>query len=187
MTRTYIGLLLVLVGQCVLIAGDSSTQEPEAIARATILEARGVPGEVRPVPLHLTRGKGVEVGSLSITIRFPMELITFERVELGGIAEATGVEAKAEVKKETDHAVVQLAIEAPEQDGVRQSLLDGPLASLYFTIADNAAHKTVIPLVIGEATATGTRAGAAAVKLEMDDGQVVVSAPLITACFFYMH
>ena len=67
-----------------LAEAPSSRQQDQAIAQATIVEAQGAPAEVRPAPIHLALDEGVEVGSLSMTIRFPSKLVTFQNVELGG-------------------------------------------------------------------------------------------------------
>lgn len=187
MRNRRLGILLVLVGQTMLFAGLSSGQQDEALARVTILPVKAAPADARPVPIEVTLGRGIELGSLSMTIGFPIELVTFQKVELGGIAEGLGAEAKAELKEEKGESVVQLTIATPEKNGARMALPQGRLASLWFKVAKDAKPETVIPLTIVAATATGIKAGDGTVKLETRDGQIVVSHPLITACFFYMH
>lgn len=184
MRRTWIALVVLLAGPLMMPA---SSRQQAATAKAVLLEARGVPGESRPVPLHLTMGKGVEIGALSLAVRFPPKQVTFQRVELGGIAAGSGVTAKADVKEGKEGTVVQVVVDAPERDGARTPLLDGPLATLWFQIAEAAEPKTIVPLEFVSAAATGAKPGSGPVKLETQDGQIVVSAPLITACFFYMH
>lgn len=195
MRRTLIGLLrtllasAILVGlnQARLVVGHASTQQQdEAITRASILEESGVPGEARPAAVILTLAKGVEVGFLSMAIRFPTKLVTFQRVELSGVADGVGAEAKAELKNEDkDEAVLQLTIATVEKDG-RRMLPEGSLANVWFKIADDAKPETVIPLKIVTATLT-SKAGAEAVNLETRDGQITVAAAIVSACFFYMH
>lgn len=187
MRKTWIAFLLLLAGQFMLFARQSSTPQAEAMASLTIGQAKGSPEGQMPAPINLTVGKGIEVGSLTMTIRFPAEPVVFLRVELGGVAEAMGAEATAEVKEEKDEAVVQLTIATPEKGGARAPLPTGALADLWFKIAKDATPDTVIPLTIVAATATGTKAGAGTVKVETHDGQISVSKPIVTSCFFYMH
>ena len=78
MRKTSIGVLLILGGPLLF-----ATQQQKGTAGVTLLEARGVPGETRPVPMQLAIGDGVEVGALAATIRFPAKLVTFEKLEAG--------------------------------------------------------------------------------------------------------
>lgn len=187
MRKTWIALLLLLIGPFMLFAGQPSPQQNETTTAVTIGQAKGSPEGQMPLTITLAPGRGVEVGSLSMTIRFPVKPVAFLRVELGGVTQGVGAEAKAEVKEEKDEAVLLVTIATPEKDGVRAALPQGPLVDLWFKITQDAKPDTVIPLTVVAAKATGTKAGAEAVKIETHDGQISVSKPIITSCFFYMH
>lgn len=187
MKKSWIGFLLLVAGPFMSFPVDSSMGQDSAIAFVDMPQSGGPPNGEVLVPITLTLGRGTEIGSLSMTVRFPIEPITFQKIELRGVAEALGAEAKAEVTQEKDETVLQLTIATPEKDGGRSALPQGPLADLRFKIAKDTKPATVIPLTIVASNATGTKAVAGPVKLETHDGRILVSNPAVITCFFYMH
>ena len=190
MRKPVIGVLVLAAGQFVLSPGQASQRQDEAGASVAVLQAKGGPEGQLQVPVELTPGKGAELGSLAMTVRFPLTLVSFLRIELGGVAEGVGAEAEAAVEtdpQEQDRGLVHLTIATPERDGRRAALPEGRVAGLWFKIAKDAKPETVIPLTVVTATGAGTKAGAGALELDTRDGEILVSKLIITSCFFYMH
>jgi len=183
-----LGFLVVAIGQTALLPNRARAQQDHPAAKAAIVSAQGLAGESRPSPVELSLPEGVRVGSLSITVRYPIALATFQKTELGGASLAVGVEAKTDApKQEGDEGVIQLTIATPERDGGRSPLPDGRLMNLWFQIAKDAAPGTVIPLKLTSATAGAARGETASVNVETEGGEILVSSPIVSVCFFYMH
>ena len=183
-----IGFLVLLGAHLMLPAAGVATQQDSGMAWVDLPQSKGLPDGQATVHVSLTLSRGVEVGSVSMTIRLPVKLLTFQALALRESAETAGVQARFKEEEEgPDSAVVRLTLEMPEKDGSRGTLPQGPLATMQFKIAKAAEPRTVIPLAIVEARAAGTTASPGAVKIHARDGRILVSHPLATACFFYMH
>jgi len=182
-----LGLLVATIGQAAF-ARDANAQQDQATTKAAIVMAQGLPGESRPAPVELSLADGVRIGSLSLTIRYPARLATFQKAELSGGALALGAEVTTDVtKQEADEGIVQVTIAMPERDSGRSAVPDGRIASLWFQIARDAPSGTVIALEMTSATAAAARGGTGPVNVQTEDGEIRVSSPIVSVCFFYMH
>ena len=168
-----------------------SEASPASPQDATTNEVRlsqsvGPPDGIVAVPIHVAAATGVQIGAFTLRLRFPARRLTFTKVEMGGLGEGVGAEAKTASTESEGETLLSVTIATPEQQGVRTPIPDGPVAQLMFKIAKDLKPETVIRLAVS-VDGIGIEAGAAALKFTARDGQIIVSIPPVISCFFYMH
>ena len=191
MTRTGIVVLLATLDAVALpgwrpAAAQDLNASQEKAARVTFPQSVGPPGGVVSIPVQLTGGESVNIGGLTVTLRFPAARLTFTKAEVGGLGTAVGARVTARTERRGDETVLEVTIATPEVSGAKTALPDGPIAQLMFTVAKDLKPETVIALK-AEAAALGLTAAAKPVTIPTGDGEIVVSNPSVISCFFYMH
>lgn len=159
--------------------------QEQGAPRVALTQSAGPPGGRVAVPIQLTIPEGVDLGTLSLTIRVPSDSLTFQSLALGGLADGVGMTAETTSTTEGNDVVLRIRLATPEQGGARVPLPSGPIGDLVFGVSKNAVAETIIRLPV-EASASAANGGAA-VEVQKKDGQVVVSNPSVDTCFFYMH
>ena len=182
----FLRLLAAFATLLALTAHPAALQDEKTTARVTIAQSAGPPGGSVAVPIQLAAAEPGQVGSLTLQLRFPAAQLTFTKIEMGGLGEAVGAEAAVVAKEIAGETLLELTIAAPEKNGTRTPLPDGPIAHLLFKIASGLTPETVIPLKVHVA-AGGARPGAGPVRVVARDGEIIVSNPSVIGCFFYMH
>jgi hypothetical protein len=155
-------------------------------SRVTIPQSVGPAGGSVAVPVQLAAAEGVEIGSITLTVRFASSQLTFDKVEIGGLGESVGAKATATVESNGEEARLEVTITTEEKDGARPPLPDGPLVHLMFTLDKGLKPESVIP-VETEASAAGPTSRSGPIPLQVRGGEIIVSNPGVVGCFFYMH
>jgi hypothetical protein len=186
----FVVLLLCTLGLASHAAGHAGAagpapQEAQDEPRVALTQSAGPPGGRVAVPIQLTVPEGVDLGTLSLTIRVPADSLAFQSIALGGLADGVGMTAETKTATEGSDVVLSIRLSTPEQGGARVPLPSGPIGDLLFEVSKDAKAETEIRLPL-DVTATAAR-GNAPVKVQKKDGSVVVSNPAVDTCFFYMH
>lgn len=192
MTRTGILVLLVTLSTGTLCGASPPAQEPapaareKASPRVTLPQSVGPAGGAVAVPVRLAGADSVEIGVLTVTLRFPAARLTFTKAEVGGLGAAVDARATARTERRGEDTLLEVTIATPATSGARTPLPDGPIAQLMFTVAKDLKPETVIALNV-EAAGLDTVEGAAPVTIAASDSEIIVSNPSVISCFFYMH
>lgn len=178
---TVLSLLVALVG------GDpAALQDDQKRPRVEISQSVGPPGGRVALPVRLAGAEAAQLGTVKLTLRFPAASLTFEKAEIGGLGFSVDATATAVSESRGSDVEVTVTLATPKVEGTRESLLDGPVAQLLFTVAKDLEPETVLRLAV-EATGTPVGADARVMPLTAKPAEVVVSNPTVIACFFYMH
>lgn len=182
--------LVVLVA--VLTVGAPRPFDVTGAQQATIVtvsQSAGPPDSKVTVPVYFTPAAGVAVGRLVLDVKVPSALLTFQGAELSGLSEGLGVTADVSQKAGPDDGstIVHIVLAAQAQGSSREPLPDGPLVHLAFVVAASVKPGTVIPLEPTATAQTFDDPPRAVEPLVVPPGEIVVSEPGISSCFFYMH
>ncbi len=175
-----------IVATIVCLASLPGIAAAQEFARVRLTPSSGPAGGQIAAPLQVTIPDGVEIGTLHVTLRSTGTIITFSDLSARGLAEALGVTATYKFTAKGPEGIVDVTLEAPAVGGVRPALPSGPLADVLYKVSPDAKIEMTM-LVHVTATATGTRAGGAPLRVEGGDTELVVSQGYIPPCFFYMH
>lgn len=137
------------------------------------------PGDQVEMPVTLVTRNDPQVAKISLEVGYPAELISFVEATLGGGAEASQAEVKAELGGVSEELqVLLLEVSAPTV------IPEGVLVNLTFELSEGITLNHEIPVENLKQTA------------ESLDGQEIRARGLggsispiepIPACFFYMH
>jgi hypothetical protein len=176
-----------LVGALVLSLALGGPQEsrPDAASGTIALgDASAAPGSAVVSPLSLSAPEPIHIRALEVRLTYDSSLLSFDKAEPSGLALGISAEVTAAVEESADEgsSVLRLRIAAPSE----RELPPGPLAYIRFRIAQKALPETAIAIRI-EAVGQTADAPGQAVTLDAAPGRIIVSAPPVPACFFYMH
>jgi len=149
------------------------------------------PREQVMVPLFLTPG-GAPVGSLTATIRFEKNSLSFLRAEKGFLLDSVGVTFRAEVTDDAarpGQSVIQLEVSTAGAN--RRPLRDGLVLSLVFRVEPHASPDSTVRLLWDRLSATTPETPPRPVaSLVGREGTVEVlrtdGVPYV-GCFFFTH
>lgn len=178
--RLFLAFLLLAMGP---LNGESLAQESTHVTVSPVI---GLPGDEVSLPIYLETAPGVEVGSITLEIIFPHNLLSFLNAHESFLTTTAGgrLTVKVENRDEgEDQSVVRWVIEA--QGESRRPLPDGQLGFVAFQISNETPMSTKIHL---ETTARVMDMGNPAHSVDpvVHDGEITVG-DLLFACFFYMH
>jgi hypothetical protein len=178
--RLFLVFLLLAMGP---LNGESLAQESTHVTVSPVI---GLPGDEVSLPIYLETAPGVEVGSITLEIIFPHNLLSFLNGRESFLTTTAGGRLIVEVENRDegeDQSVVRWVIEA--QGKSRRPLPDGQLGFVAFQISNETPMSTKIHL---ETTAQVMDMGNPAHSVDpvVHDGEITVG-DLLFACFFYMH
>ncbi len=149
-------------------------------------DSKGAPGNEVTIPVELRVGDA-RVGSIDLQFPVPTGVLTFTRAELGGSANAAGVQitSAAVVDEETRSTSIRVRLTAAA--GAASGIPGGPVAFIIMDIAKDAAPGSVIPIRPRATVATAGNPPAIIKDVDVPAREVTVSSAPIISCFFYMH
>ncbi len=153
-------------------------EQGEYMATVTLETAMGLPGSELIIPIYLTAGAGIEVGSLGFAVLVPVHILSFSGSESAYTLFDTDASFRAQP---TEEGVLNVAIEAT-------TIPDGLLGFLTFKIDEGAQHEDIFLEVAN--LEVKTTEGEAVQPVKGSGKKITISdptAPGIFACFFYMH
>ena len=145
------------------------------------------------VPLYLTPDPPeTKVGSISATISFDSEAVTFLKAEEGFLLDGVNAGFEADLQKDADDPNKSiLRLEVATEGDERKALREGLIFSLIFRVNDDAADGTVVPLVLEQIAAKGIDSPPTDIKpLSSQNGAIEVileDALPYVGCFFFTH
>lgn len=184
------GLAMVLAIQVLgMFGAEARAQQSTSLI---LVSEDTMPGNEARFSVILMNNPGAEVTQLRQWIEFPKDKLTYFSMRLSIAAEMAGAELKVESQ---DKAVTA---ESPDKNvGVlaisitaKNSLLDGPVAEILFTVAKQVEDQTLTLAHRVEAAGPDGKAlsevaaGNGSIKISKERPEV--AAPL-SSCFFYMH
>ena len=175
-------LALIPAGVCPAFAQGQPTT-------LTLSQSNGPPDANVTVPVYFVGAEGVRTGGIRLAVDFPSTSLAFVGVELSGLSEGLGVtlETGVEAGVDGEHATLHVGLSAAAEAGSPEPIPDGPLAYLVFKVSASTAPGTLIALVPAVTVTTLDSPPRPVEPVVAPDGQIVVSTPGISACFFYMH
>jgi hypothetical protein len=200
-------LALLVAGLALVVAGAAATParvagvtaEPtvtaqsagqsQAAATITIGEGAAPPDAQVVLPISLSVRSGVEVGAVEVRLGFPSRSLAFVKADPSGLAIGTGADVEAEVRPagSEESPVLHVRVATRAEGGKRQGLGDGPIAYLTFRVAATARPQTTIALTHEASVWTNDDPPRTVAPVIASKAEVVVAAPPVTGCFFYMH
>jgi hypothetical protein len=191
------GSVSVIVACQIAVAQQPSkhaTQQRSANAAITTINLgsnAGPPGSVAVLPIYFKPANGIEVGSLTIQVRFPAATLKFEKLEPGPQFKSVQLSSDiATTKDPKGVATTTVTISAltSAANSEAKGIPAGMLASLSLKLNDKAPHGTVPLRTSAQATAlganeelSGVRAGPAHIEVQW------VDAPPSVTCFLFSH
>ena len=187
--RAITTLVFLLIATLEPLAGQ--TEEVAGTLQITLSTSMGFVGDEVRFPLYLEGEAADETQSLSLNIRFPANLLKFNRVEEGFLLQGsrTDLESRIQVgEREGDSSTLILNLRARSTDGIPEGLL----MYLHFHIEYSTPLGSEISIE-NEAQATLLRNGITVeIPAAFPDGKIAVSPRekenrILFGCFFYMH
>lgn len=180
-------ILPVMAGALVLAsfaARPAAAQEGDVRINVGIAAAK--PGDPIDIPLTLSGGENVQVGSILLHVGIPKKLLTYTDVERGLSVELADGEMKVTTSDDkADSSQILLEVSAAGKNCIKP----GILGYLKFNVSTDAP-KGVIDLKLNDSSATACPSGD--MKLAKgDNGQLTIFAldetiPVV-GCFFFSH
>jgi hypothetical protein len=173
-----------LAGTLALSIVAIASAAPPPVTTIEIAEGYGPPGTKVTMPVDFKASDGVRAGAVEIRLTLPPTL-TFEAAAASGLSQGVGAELTSEQKG--DAVRVVLAVRGEPAGSPPRPIPDGTIAYLTFTIAQTATPESVIPLepqAILRPLGDGPNA---VVPMKAAATRIVVTAPPIPSCLFYMH
>ncbi len=183
-------LLLAYVGagfsRPAFAAAQGDHQDQTAVVMSSGTQSAG--GDV-VIPLTLSAGKEIKVGSVDVRITFMKAALAFVQIELGGLADSVDAAVDSEVLAGTiaGESVLHASISTTGSGGSRLPIPSGPIAYLTFKINQAAKpQSTITPTLDARLTTTDTPSQPIA-PVVTSAGDITVSSGPVFGCFFYMH
>ena len=178
--------IFAIVGFIACAAAAAATQD---VTRIIAGESTGGPGADAVLPISLAAPDDVRVGAIAIRLGFSKAFLEFGGIEPGGNVDAVGARVKAEVKAGPDDttAVLHVSVTATSAAGKRHSVPSGPLAYITFKIAKDAKAGSSIVLTHEADVSTTDEPARPVTPVVASKAEIQITAPALTACFFYMH
>jgi len=154
----------------------------------TLSQTAGAPGLTVSMPLYVAGADGVRIGTIHLRLTFPKAKVSFDKAELSGLGEGVGIVMTTEQQDAGDSASVLLTLTTKAVEGAaREAVPDGPIAHLAFKLAADAKVGEVVTLKPRVSAETLDAPPKTVAGISAPDGQIVVSEPSVSSCFFYMH
>jgi hypothetical protein len=187
--KTYVSIGTFFLLFTVALSGEVFLpQNSQESTHVVISPTAGLPGQEISLPIYLEAATGVEVGSITLDLVFPNQLISFVTVQGSLVSEMVGAEITAEVRADAEDqskSVLEVTLSIPET-GSRQAIPDGLLGFVTVQLAEDAQLDSQIVLKTrGSAMTTGPPPRPVG-ALTIHDGVISVGE-VVFACFFYMH
>jgi hypothetical protein len=157
--------------------------------KLTIGEQTGPPGAAVVVPVTLAAAESVKPGSIELRVTFAKATLTFSKFEPSGLALGVSATVETTIVKGPDAATSTLVatITTPPGTDPRNAFSSGVLAYVGFTIDKDAKPGTTVALKAFSTVLSADAAPRAIVPVATGDGKIIVAAPPVISCFFYMH
>ncbi len=180
-----VGVAAIVLGACVIAAGQDSTETPTTVDAGF---DSGVLGKRVLVSLTLTAPDGVRVGMTANEVTFPRNLLHFDEALPGLSAGLVGADVAATVRTDdqrADNTVVEVTVTGKKGSAIP----NGVVAILAFTLAENAPpDKTVtLPNRARAMSADDPPRPIQPVSGKAGEVEMLAAPPTIISCFFYMH
>ena len=157
--KTYVSIGTFFLLFTVALSGEVFLpQNSQESTHVVISPTAGLPGQEISLPIYLEAATGVEVGSITLDLVFPNQLISFVTVQGSLVSEMVGAEITAEVRADAEDqskSVLEVTLSIPET-GSRQAIPDGLLGFVTVQLAEDAQLDSQIVLKTrGSAMTTG--------------------------------
>jgi len=168
----------------------SSAYSQDKATMVSLGSVAGPPKGTVMVPLYLTPSPpSLEVGNISVTIRFRNKGISFVRGEKGFLLDGVNGNIKVNQQRQDDKSLLE--IEVATQGEPRKALRNGLVMTLVFNIEDNGEPGTNITLAVEKLTASDVSNPPKVVEpITGADGSIEIISPdavPYVACFFFTH
>ncbi len=141
------------------------------------------------VTLQLSLSGSPQVGSVTLSITFPKDLLSFIMAR-SKLVEAAGANISAETKPHPYDArkeILEVTLSTIGSGGTRTVLPEGPLGEVIFVISVTAEPETEIALETKASALTVDDPPKLLDSVKTANGKISVVPSLIFSCFFYMH
>jgi len=185
LAMTLISLSLV-PGTGTATAQEEGTPRRRA-ARLDLGFGQSPPGSHVSIPITLTLPRGVEIGSATNEITFPVQLLSFQEARKGLAAEVVEAEVTTEVKQDDqdpESSILKVTIEGKAGMAIPR----GVLVDLVFNISEQAQLGETIVLKNAASAVSPDDPPQPIDPVTGSDGEIVIDeTAIVFACFFYMH
>lgn len=154
----------------------------------SVKELTGPPGAEVVLPVTLSAPEALKIGEIKIRVGFQKSLLTFVKMELGGLATAGGATLQTQVRPGSDDSsAVDITLSTSAAASPRQTLAAGEIGRIVFRIGKTAKPNSWIPLSLAVTASSVDDPPSPITPVTAYRTRVGVAVPPAIGCFFYMH
>ena len=168
-------------------------EDTSPTTRVKIGDATSVPGETFTVPVYVTPGINVQVGSVKFDVNFISENLKFVRLDRGIVVELGNLELKTDVKtgkndKDVETTTLTISASLPNADTATEGIARGILGFLILHVSEQGRPAAITLRLTGGATELKSKKPIQDFKAF--NATIEVFAPgdrPVVSCFFFTH